>query len=498
MPFKTSHMYYLDRLAERVLPLGMSLAILSLVLGHSIDGDTWWHLADGRWMVENHRILYSDPFSYTRTGAPWAHPGYLYEVLLYLVDTKAGKLGVDLLAFTVLVVTFLLIWKVLQAPPLRKLFLIAIAIVVSSSYWSARPNLFSLLFSVISIGILESYRSGRHNKLWLLPLVTLVWSNLHGGFPLAFIFLGIYSLDFLRNRKCLTQFIGVFWLMALSTLMNPYGLGVYGEMLTTSARTAERMLIQEWQSPNFHQAYGMVFFTAALLTTLLMAVSKKPLSLPRLLLPLALLAMAFYSARNIAIFGVLLPIVWNNLLPLSAKPLEPPTHPRPWLTGLSLGLLVFTITANMISFPEVLRDNFSSKDITSGAVDYIRAAHPSGNLFNHYNSGGYLIWALPEYPVFVDSRSDIYGDEIILQSITIESALPGWQKLLTDWKIRIALVGSNSALSEALRGLEGWKSCYRDENFIVFLQVDACPVVENSGQSFINPGLELVGTHPAR
>ena len=195
----------LDRWAEKSLPLGVSLAILSLMVGHSIEGDVWWHLADGRWMVENRRILYTDPFSYTRNGAPWAHPGYLYEMVLYLVNSITGRLGIDLLASAILITTFLLIWKSLSASPLRKLLLVASAIIVSCTYWSARPNIFSLLFSVVTIIILERYRAGHIKILWLLPLVTLVWANLHGGFTVAFILLGIYALDFLKDRKRLAQ-----------------------------------------------------------------------------------------------------------------------------------------------------------------------------------------------------------------------------------------------------------------------------------------------------
>ncbi len=335
------------------------------------------------------------------------------------------------------------------------------------------------MFSVITILLLEQFRAGSRRSLWFLPLLTLVWANLHGTFILAFLFLGVYALDFLMDRTRLVPMIIVGVLMALATLINPYGLRIYSEILRLFSRSADRNLIMEWQSPNLHQPYGMLLLIAALATMALLGLRTRSLAPSRLALPILLVGLAFYSSRNIAVFAVLLPFMWNNLLPASAPSPGLPTHPQPWLSGLSLGLLIFSVAAFTLRLSANL-PVYSPPQGTPmpvGAVQYLSTVHPPGPLFNNYLSGGYLVWALPEYPVFVDSRSDIYGDEIILQSLTIENALPGWQDLVTRWHFGIILIPPDSALSAALSGLPGWQQCYREPGYAVFLRTDRCPDV---------------------
>ncbi len=468
---------HLDRLAEKLFPWALALAIFGLLLGYAIDPDVWWHLANGRWMVQNQHILFADPFSYTRPGAAWSHPGYPYEIILYLVYTAAGKTGITLVASLVLIGAFLILWKELPASAGRRSILLAVALVVSAAYWSVRPNLFALLFSVITVALLERYRAGHQRAIWFLPPLTLLWANLHGSFIMAFILLGVYSLDWLMERSRLVPLVLVGICMALATLATPYGLGVYQEMIATSARVAERTLIQEWQSPNFHQWYGIACLLAALATMGLLGLRTQRLAPSRLALPLVLIALSFYSSRNIAILGILLPFAWNPLLPPQPAAGEQPPRPQPWLTGLTLGLLIFAsvnIPMHILGgspsaalLPEV------PQPVASAA--YLKQVRPPGHLYNDYATGGYLVWALPEYPVFVDSRSDIYGDEILLQSLTLENALPGWQKLIADWGIRIVLAPPESALSAALSQSDGWQACFQEPHFTVFLQTGACP-----------------------
>jgi fluoride ion exporter CrcB/FEX len=428
-------------------------------------------------MVQHQRILFADPFSYTRPGASWSHPGYPYEVMLYLVYTAAGKIGITLIASLILIAAFLILWKAIPATVRRRSLLVAAAVVVSAAYWSVRPNLFALLFSVITAVLLERYRAGNYRAIWLLPPLTLLWANLHGSFILAFILLAVYALDWLMDRTRLFQIVQVGILMALATLATPYGLGVYQEMIATSARVAERTLIQEWQSPNFHQWYGLVCLLAALITMGLFGLRTQRLAPSRLALPLVLIALSFYSARNIAIFGILLPFAWNPLLPPQNAATEQPQHLQPWLAGLTLGLFLFAL----VNIPLNLLGGSPSATLLPevpqpvGSVAYLKQTRPIGNLFNDYATGGYLVWALPEYPVFVDSRSDIYGDEILIQSLTIENAQPDWQKLVAEWHINIVLVSPESALSAALSREADWQACFHEPHFTVFLRADACP-----------------------
>jgi len=104
-----------------------------------------------------------------------------------------------------------------------------------------------------------------------------------------------------------------------------------------------------------------------------------------------------------------------------------------------------------------------------GAVEYMKAHHPQGQLFNSYNWGGYLIWALPEYPVFADGRTDLYGDELLGEWLQIANAEPGWEGRLAQHQVHLVLLEPGWALSKLLPAI-GWQLLYEDEHSVLFGQ----------------------------
>jgi hypothetical protein len=103
------------------------------------------------------------------------------------------------------------------------------------------------------------------------------------------------------------------------------------------------------------------------------------------------------------------------------------------------------------------------------AVAYIQAQRPPGPMFNSYNWGGYLLYTLwPDYPVFVDGRTDLYDDDFLRQYINIYVADDGWQELLDEYQIQLVVVETNSVLDKLLRTDPAWQEAYRDDMAVVF------------------------------
>jgi len=67
----------------RLLPLLVFIAVFTMAVRVPADSDTWWHLASGRYMVQEGRVPVTDPFSHTRSGMPWIDHGWLAQLLLY-------------------------------------------------------------------------------------------------------------------------------------------------------------------------------------------------------------------------------------------------------------------------------------------------------------------------------------------------------------------------------------------------------------------------------
>jgi hypothetical protein len=101
-------------------------------------------------------------------------------------------------------------------------------------------------------------------------------------------------------------------------------------------------------------------------------------------------------------------------------------------------------------------------------VDWILENHPAGNIYNTYGWGGYLIWRLPDYPVYIDGRADLYGDAFIESYLKAYNALPGWEQQLETNNVNLALVETGSGIGNALMKTSGWQLVLSDENSLLF------------------------------
>jgi hypothetical protein len=101
------------------------------------------------------------------------------------------------------------------------------------------------------------------------------------------------------------------------------------------------------------------------------------------------------------------------------------------------------------------------------AVTFIKQQTPPGRLFNSYNWGGYLLWELPEYPVFIDGRTDLYNEQVISQWFQVVEAKPGWQEVLDRWHVRLILLEPGTPLIGYLENA-GWQELYQDDVAVVY------------------------------
>ncbi|HEX9012661.1 MAG TPA: hypothetical protein VF813_04060, partial [Anaerolineaceae bacterium] len=101
------------------------------------------------------------------------------------------------------------------------------------------------------------------------------------------------------------------------------------------------------------------------------------------------------------------------------------------------------------------------------AVDWIHRNQPPGRLFNSYDWGGYLIWSAPDYPVFVDGRTDLFTDKVISEWMQVVNAEPGWQEVLTRWNVHLVLLEPSRPVTKVLAS-QGWREVYRDPLAVVF------------------------------
>ncbi len=487
------------------------LAVFAMSARVSIDSDTWWHLRAGQWIVENRAAPQVDSFSYTRHGAAWQYPGWLVEAPMYLLYRAFGPGGLNLWTAVMVTLAFVFLWQTLSGGVFLRAFVTILAASVSGVYWAARPYLVTFLLTAVFLWILESYRwktdedKNAARRLWWLPVLMIVWANSHGGFATGFILLGVYWFSELvvwfvelikphirvidpgdSNQKSeITQHISrllrltlVGLLVVVAVCINPSGPVMLAYPFKTVSIGALAAYIQEWQSPDFHQRAAQPFIWLLILTLGAVGISRKRLALSDFLLVSGFTYLSLLAWRNVALFALAAPVVLTrNVAPvldglsrrLGFRPApETPSKGQARLNWILLFLVIFAALVKAATvLPAATNLAEIRKTMPVEAVAFIRKTAPSGRLFNSYNWGGYLLWELPGYPVFIDGRTDLYNDDLINQWLQVIRGEPGWQAALDRWQVRLILLEPGAPLVGQL-AQNGWKLLYQDERSVVY------------------------------
>jgi hypothetical protein len=476
------------------------LAVFAMAVRVSVDSDTWWHLRAGAWIVENRQLLDHDPFSLTRSGQPWIYPGWMAQVLFYSVYAGLGYAGLNLLTAAAVVVALAFVWSALEGPVLLRAFVIVVAAMTSAVYWSARPQILSFALAGVFLWALEKSRAGSIRTLWLLPPVMALWVNLHGGFAIGFLLLAVYIageatallLDAFVNRRSLGQaWLGRRTLLTrlllctlacvLAVSVNPNGPVMLLYPFKTVSIQVLQQYIQEWQSPDFHNLEPQAFLWMLFLTFAAMATSGRRPAPVELIGVIAFAYLAFLAGRNIAVFALVAsPILARHagsaLAPLVARIGSGPKVPARLAGAMNVVILVLALLAAaakvIIPLDPQTNEQALADRLPVEAVTAIARQGPPGPLFNSYNWGGYVLWALyPDYPSFVDGRTDLFDDAILEDYLLIWRALPGWEAELDRWDIHLVLVEPDAPLARALE-TAGWRQLHLDEQAIVMARPD--------------------------
>ena len=459
------------------------LAIFAMASRVSVDSDTWWHLRTGAWILEHRALPEKDPFSYTRLGAPWNVPGWVVQIPMVLIYESLGPAGLNLLTAAAATLAFAVIYPILDGGVFLKAFILILAASAAGVYWAARPYMLTFVLAAVFLVILEQYRTGRRNRLWLLPILMVLWANGHGGFAAGFLIYGIYlgghffrefprtSLDGLKTALFKSQsFIWIGLALLLAVTVNPSGVARLAYPFQTVSIESLQDFIQEWQSPDFHQNQVQPFAWLIFLVFGAAAASKRGLTFEDFLLVSLFGYLGLISGRNIALFALVAALVLarHGAIVVERLPrwINVDRRPTGFQSALNFGLFLSLLAATGLKtysvLPEAVNQAAYAKYLPVGAVEYLHNANPQGRMFNTYNWGAYLLWALPEYPVFIDGRTDLYTGEVIADWFQIARAEPGWEQKLDRWEVRLVLVEPGLPIADELLAA-GWQVLYQDD-----------------------------------
>ncbi len=472
------------------LLLGMAVYLFFVQNGKNmlLDGDTYWHIATGRWILDHRSVPASDPFSHSMPGAVWTAHEWLSDVILAAAhDTGGWTLVVSITALAFAATIALMTRALLRTlEPIYALLFAVLAILMTIGHVFARPHILAMPLMILwTIELVRSSESNRSPALWLLPVMTL-WANLHGGFTLGIALACAFALEALlaarpQQRIATARSWGMFLALSLaSALLTPHGVqGILftWQILFDHSYALER--VGEWRSPNFQGFQPLEYWLLGGLAL----IAYQGLRLPplRLLLLLGLLHLALRHARNIELVGLLAPLFvaaplarqWRERQ-RSKQQLESADRffrrlAQPAGRGaLAIGLLL--VLAVPLWSPRARALELPESVAPVRALEAVQRAGIKGPVFNSYGSGGYLIYK--GIPVFIDGRADMYGDgflKLYLEALELRTP-DGLEKLLAKYDIAWTLLEPDSSAVALLDRLPQWRRLYADKTAVVHVK----------------------------
>jgi hypothetical protein len=463
----------------------------SFLLG---DGDTGYHIRAGEIILKNLAVPRLDPFSFIAPPLPWSAHEWLSEVVMAIVHNALGMPGIVFLFALLLSTTYWLLFRWIRSGGrniLVDLMILVLVLLSSSIHWHARPHAFSLLLVVLLYRILILHQEDRGNYLYVIPPMMLLWVNLHGGFIAGFLFMGIFLSGYFlgfpgsngeerqASANKVKQLSLVCAVSVLAACVNPFGVHafLFPFRLVSEPYLMDR--VQEFLSPNFH---GFAPYRYLLLFLIgILGLSKTRLTFTELMLVLMFTSMSLYSARYIPLCSIVYAPILSKYGDILIKKYEGRgsrlLHQRSSAYGeidasakgyvIPLVVLVFFAALAAGRIPV----RFPEKTASRAAIDFLLANPIRGNMFNNDEIGDYVIyWLYPRHKVFVDGRSDMYGEPILKEYSMVTGIEPGWKDVLDKYNINYIFFYTDSVLVRHLLTDSGWKSIYSDNVSSIFLR----------------------------
>jgi hypothetical protein len=496
------------RVVRATLVVATLLAVATIAVASLTTFDFWWYLASGERILATRSVPATDPFSYTAEGRPWINHMWATQVLFTLLWERWGRFALIGFKTALVVATFAMIVATMRARGVHPLLAAGVTLLAAwtgAEFWHARPQTFTYLFVVVLIWLLRPGWESRRRTLALVPALVLLWVNLHAGFMMAGVVLLVIGLgtalplllDGARRPAGwrVVRLAGLLGLAAvLASLANPFGIRAILFPLEVVKSVPFMTSTIEWFPPNFHHRGFRPFELMLLLLFPAFAWGRGRLSVPDVGLILVFAHLGLTSVRHVPLFavvaaapladalhGVLLAvrrIDWDPLREAVRRRL-PSIGPAMAAPGAPLVagavLIVVAVSAYWAAMgpspTNPLRLDLAESRYPGRTMTFIREHRLPSPLFSVYAWGGYELWRLyPEYRMFMDGRTHVYGPEVLKDFLEVTNVGPGWQGVLDRWQVQTILALRPSPLTETLLAQGGWRLVFTEREAVVFVR----------------------------
>lgn len=454
--------------------------------------DIGFHLSGGRWIAENFSFPYTDTFTYTVTGNEYIDIQWLFQLINFIVFKISGYDGLTFLNVILIGMVFILILKRLAAgniPVIYSVLSLLLTIIAIQVRISNRPEVFTWIFMLLVLIILDNYYLFKSRKLFLLPLIMILWVNSHGLFIIGLFLIGCYFITaFISDKKIDSYLLKWLLISAAACFINPYFIdgAFFPFYLYTRLQSSNifKNSISELGSP-----FGLIkdlpfdiylYITIAILSFILIIVTFKK----RKFHEFAILAVFFYlsyvSYRNLSLFLIyavyIITISAYDILSKYRFSGKSDKNNSAHYISSACSLVIILICIRVITGAYyadyksaiLFGTGVNNNSLPDKLSDYMNDNKISGNMINQLELGGWLHWKTGQ-PVFIDGRLEVMKEDFF-EEYNKSFKVNGLKSLTQMFNPSMIIFNHSSAYlwSDEIRKLDGWSIFYVDGFFAAF------------------------------
>lgn len=430
-------MHMKNKIDQNKIILGLfflvPIVIMFYCFGSGISGnDFWWHIKVGEYVVDHQVVPTTDIFSWygVEQGIEWTAHEWLADVIFFLIFDHLGSVGIFVFALGSAVLIYICLWNIAKRYiPNNILFsglFFSLFAVLSSLFFYGRPHVFSYFLLLLELALLyDFYENPNSKKVYFIPVIAVLWSNLHGGssnltYILCLLFLAcsIFKVSFGRienkqmSRRNLVKLGTITIATILAILVNPIGLRVLSYPYVNLSDELSMTLISEWQAPDAKLMGNIILYFLPIVVMSIGLISEnKKIRLVDLAVMLSFLFLFFRSARFILLWYIAASFYAFRYMPsIKVKEIKRLSE-KIAVCCLAVLLILPMIMGVCEGAEKYQEEGLISTVISDDAIAAIKADSPE-RIFNDYNIGETLIYN--DIPVFFDARADLYSQQNIM------------------------------------------------------------------------------------